>query len=56
MIAHILIIWILTVAAVGMTWGLAAAYNRSGKKVDCTTHNFNPDATQGQKDLCRSMK
>ena len=55
-IAHILMIWILTVAAAGLTWGLAAAYNRTTNRIDCTTHNFNPDATQTQKDLCRSSK
>ena len=54
--AHVLMVWILVVSAVGLTWGLAAAFNRYSMKMDCTTHNFNPDATAGQRELCRGQR
>lgn len=27
-----------------------------GHKIDCTTYEFNPDATREQKDFCRGIK
>lgn len=52
-----LMIWVLVLVAIILTIGAYKfAMNPIGIKVDCTTHNFNPDATSGQRELCRKAK
>lgn len=52
-----LMIWILVLIAIMLTIGTYRfATTTRSVRVDCTTHNFNPDATKEQKDLCRSAK
>jgi len=52
-----LIVWILILIVIMLTIGTYRfATNAHGVRVDCTTHNFNPDATKEQKDLCRNGK
>ena len=52
-----LMIWILVLIATMLTIGTYRFASKPyGIRVDCTTHNFNPDASKEQKDLCRSGK
>jgi hypothetical protein len=52
-----LTLWIMTVVAVGLTVVIYAALtNSGGAKIDCTTHNINPDSTASQKAVCRNGK
>lgn len=52
-----LIVWILVLIVIMLTIGTYRfAMRTNGIRIDCTTHNFNPDATKEQKELCRSTK
>ena len=52
-----LTIWILGLIVIMLTIGTYRfAMHPTGIKIDCTTHNFNPDATAGQRELCRGKK
>lgn len=56
-LAEILILWILVAAAIAVTVGVYTyAVKSNPHKVDCTTHNINPDAAKEQRELCRSAK
>ena len=52
-----LMIWILALIATMLTIGTYKFATEPRRvRIDCTTHNFNPDATKEQKELCRSTK
>jgi hypothetical protein len=52
-----LMIWILVLIAIMLTIGTYRfAAKTNGIRIDCTTHGFNPDATAGQRELCRGQK